>query len=254
MRIGLAADVSNDWLRPDIGARGIQVISTTRAGGASTGNVAGFNVGGHVGDNDEVVQANRQMLYEQLPPGSTITWLNQVHGTRVIHAPSEYSKGLEADAVWSDEPGFACAVMTADCLPIILADVDGQCVAAAHCGWRGLAGGILKRTIEAMPVDASRLVAWLGPAIGPSAFEVGGDVLAAFYLAEEDLAVHPIPETDNKYFLDLNILAGRQLLALGLDPSQVSGGDTCTYSDPKRFYSYRRDGQTGRMVTLILKK
>jgi YfiH family protein len=254
VRIGLAADVSNNWLRPDIGARGIQVISTTRAGGASTGSFAGFNGGGHVCDSDEVVQANRQMLCGQLPPAITITWLNQVHGTRVIHAPSEYSKGVEADAVWSDEPGFACAVMTADCLPIILADVDGQCVAAVHCGWRGLARGILKRTIEAMPVDPSRLAAWLGPAIGPSAFEVGGDVLAAFYLAEDDLAVHPIPETDNKYFLDLNILAGRQLLALGLDPSQVSGGDTCTYSDPLRFYSYRRDGETGRMVTLILKK
>ena len=254
MRTGLAADASDDWLRPDIGARGIQVISTTRAGGASTGNFAGLNVGDHVGDSDEIVQANRQTLYSQLPPASTITWLNQVHGTRVIHAPSEYSEGVEADAVWSDEPGFACAVMTADCLPVILADVEGRYVAATHCGWRGLAGGILKRVIEAMPVDPSRLVAWLGPAIGPGAFEVGGDVLAAFYLAEDDLAVHPIPETDDKYFLDLNILAGRQLLALGLNPSHISGGDTCTYSDPQRFYSYRRDGETGRMVTLILKK
>ena len=254
MRTGLAADASNDWLRPDMGVRGVQIISTTRAGGASTGRFAGLNVGGHVGDSDEIVQANRQMLCEQLPPGSTITWLNQVHGTRVIHAPSEYVKGIEADAVWTDEPGFACAVMTADCLPVILGDVEGQCVAAAHCGWRGLAGDILKRTIEALPVDPSRLVAWLGPAIGPSAFEVGGDVLAAFYLAEEDPAVRPIPETDNKYSLDLNILAGRQLLALGLDPSHVSGGYTCTYSEPQRFYSYRRDGETGRMVTLILKK
>ena len=249
----MAADTFNDWLRPDIGARGVQVISTTRAGGASTGRFAGFNLGGHVGDSDEAVRANRQILHAQLPSVTTITWLNQVHGTRVIHAPSQYAKGVEADAVWSDESGIACAVMTADCLPVVLADVDGQCVAAAHCGWRGLASGILKHTIEGMPVDPSRLVAWLGPAIGPSAFEVGGDVLAAFYLAEDDLAVHPIPETDNKYFLDLNILAGRQLLALGLDPTHVSGGDTCTYSHPQRFYSYRRDGETGRMVTLILK-
>ena len=249
----MAADTSNDWLRPDIGARGVQVISTTRAGGASTGRFAGFNLGGHVDDSDEAVRANQQMLHAQLPSVTTITWLNQVHGTRVIHAPSQYAKGVEADAVWSDEPGIACAVMTADCLPVVLADVEGRCVAAAHCGWRGLASGILKHTIEAMPVDPSRLVAWLGPAIGPSAFEVGGDVLAAFYLAEDDLAVHPIPETDNKYFLDLNILAGRQLLALGLDPSHISGGDICTFNDPQRFYSYRRDGETGRMVTLILK-
>ena len=254
MRTGLVADMLSEWLRPDIGARGVQIISTTRAGGASVGSFEGFNVGSHVGDNDEAVQANRQMLHGQLPSASTVTWLNQVHGTRVIHASSEYEKGVEADAIWSDEPGFACAVMTADCLPVVLADIEGQCVAAAHCGWRGLAGGILKRTVEAMPVDPSRLVAWLGPAIGPSAFEVGGDVLAAFYLAEDDLAVHSIPETDNKYRLDLNILAGRQLLEVGLDLSHVSGGDTCTYSDPQRFFSYRRDGETGRMVTLILKK
>jgi YfiH family protein len=250
----LATDAFDQWLRPEMGARGIEVISTTRAGGVSSGKFAGFNVGGHVGDSDEAVQANRQMLHHQIPSVSTITWLNQVHGTRVIHAPSEYEEGVEADAVWSDEPGFACAVMTADCLPIVLADIEGRCVAAVHGGWRGLAGGILKRTVEAMPVDADRLFAWLGPAIGPSAFEVGGDVLAAFYLADDDLAVHPIPELNDKYFLDLNILVGRQLLALGIDPGHVSGGDTCTYRDPQRFYSYRRDGDTGRMVTLILKK
>ena len=250
----MATDTFNQWLRPEMGARCVEVISTTRAGGVSTGKFAGFNVGGHVGDSDEAVQANRQMLHHQLPSVSTITWLNQVHGTRVIHAPSEYEEGIEADAVWSDEPGFACAVMTADCLPIVLADIEGRCIAAVHGGWRGLAGGILKRTVEAMPVDADRLFAWLGPAIGPSAFEVGGDVLAAFYLADDDLAVHTIPELNDKYFLDLNILVGRQLLALGIDPGHVFGGDTCTYSDPQRFYSYRRDGDTGRMVTLILKK
>ncbi len=254
MRTGLVAKALDDWLRPDIGAPGVEVVSTTRTGGVSTGSFAGFNIGDHVGDSDEAVQANRQMLHAQISSVSTITWLGQVHGTRVIHAPSEYEKGVEADAVWSDEPGFACAIMTADCLPVVLADIEGQCVAAAHCGWRGLAGGILKHTVEAMPVDPSRLVSWLGPAIGPSAFEVGGDVLAAFYLAEDDLAVHSIPGVANKYFLDLNILAGRQLLQLGLDPSHISGGDVCTYSDPQRFYSYRRDGETGRMVTIIHKK
>ena len=118
--------------------------------------------------------------------------------------------------------------------------------------WLGVAFA-LALTVAAV-VGIGAVVAWLGPAIGPSAFEVGGDVLAAFYLAEDDLAVHSIPETDNKYRLDLNILAGRQLLEVGLDLSHISGGDTCTYSDPQRFYSYRRDGETGRMVTLILKK
>ena len=166
----MATDAFNQWLRPEMGARGVEVISTTRAGGVSTGKFAGFNVGVHVGDSDEAVQANRKMLHHQIPSVSTITWLNQVHGTRVIHAPSEYEEGVEADAVWSDEPGFACAVMTGDCLPVVLADIEGRCVAAVHGGWRGLAGGILKRTVEAMPVDADRLFAWLGPAIGPSAF------------------------------------------------------------------------------------
>jgi YfiH family protein len=163
----LATDAFNQWLRPEMGAPGVEVISTTRAGGVSSGKFAGFNVGGHVGDSDEAVQENRQMLHHQIPSVSTITWLNQVHGTRVIHAPSEYEEGVEADAVWSDEPGFACAVMTADCLPIVLADIEGRCVAAVHGGWRGLAGGILKRTVEAMPVDADRLFAWLGPCYRP---------------------------------------------------------------------------------------
>ena len=251
----MAVEAQNDdWLRPDMGIRGVEVISTTRSDGVSTGSYEGLNVGDHVGDSDQAVERNRRKLHEKITSVRTIAWLRQVHGTRVIHAPSEYQEGVEADAVWSDEAGFACAVMTADCLPVVLADNEGQCVAAVHCGWRGLAGGILKRTIEAMPVTAEHLVAWLGPAIGPSAFEVGAEVLAAFYLAEGDIAVHPIPGSNDKYFLDLNVLAGRQLAELGLDPSHILGGDTCTFSDASRFYSYRRDGQTGRMATLIIKK
>lgn len=255
MRIALAAEpLRTDWLYPNLEIPGVEVISTSRRGGVSTDMFRGFNVGAHVGDCPEAVEQNRKALYQHLDDARTITWLRQVHGTRVIHGPSEYAQDVEADGVWSDEAGFACAVMTADCLPVVLADREGQCVAAVHCGWRGLAGGILQRAVQALPVKSNRLVAWLGPAIGPTAFEVGGDVLAAFYLSEDDLAVHPIPSVSDKYFLDLNVLAGRQLLALGLDASHIMGGDICTYSDPERFYSFRRDGETGRMVTLIMKQ
>lgn len=254
MRIALAPEVLKaDWICPELAIPGVEVISTTRVGGVSRGNFDGFNVGGHVGDSPDAVDENRGKLHQYVGDSTTITWLRQVHGTEVIHAPTDYRRDIEADGVWSDEPGFACAVMTADCLPVVLADTEGRCVAAVHCGWRGLAGGILKRTVNALPVTSSCLVAWLGPAIGPSAFEVGSDVLAAFSLFEDDPAVQPIASVSDKYFLDLNVLARRQLLALGLNASHIKGGDVCTYSDPQRFYSFRRDGQTGRMVTLIIK-
>ena len=133
----------------------------------------------------------------------------------------------------------------------MLTDIQGRCIAAVHGGWRGLASHILRETIEALPVAPEELVAWLGPAIGPTAFEVGGDVLAAFYLAETDAAVRPVSGVEDKYLLDLNMIAGRQLLALGLRAENISGGEICTFSNPDHFYSHRRDGVTGRMATAI---
>lgn len=239
------------WIQPDLGVPGVRVISTTRQGGSSVGRYAGLNLGKHVGDEDNRVQENRTELVAQLPRGCAITWLSQVHGKRVLHAPSEYAANAEADAVWTDSKAFACCVMTADCLPIVLADIHGRCVAAVHGGWRGLASGILRETINALPVPSEALIAWLGPAIGPTAFEVGGDVLAAFYLAETDAAVRVIPDAADKYLLDLNILAGRQLLSLGLSAENVFGGELCTFSNPDHFYSHRRDGVTGRMATVV---
>jgi YfiH family protein len=246
-----ASDLSSEWMRPDVGVVGVEILSTTRLGGVSSGCYEGLNLGDHVLDDPECVRENRARLAAQLPDETAITWLTQVHGSRVIYAPADYALGVQADAVWTDTRGWACAIMTADCLPIVLADQDGRCVAAIHGGWRSLADQIIEKTIEALPVVPSSLVAWLGPAIGPSAFEVGGDVLAAFYLSEQDLSVHAIPGTPEKYFLDLNIVAGRQLLALGLQPENITGGDRCTFLDARRFYSYRRDKQTGRMATLI---
>lgn len=239
------------WLQPDLGVPGVRVVSTTRQGGTSLGPYAGLNVGDHVSDDAVNVERNRATLQAFLPPERTITWLKQVHGTRVVNAPSGYTQGVEADAIWTDDKAFACTVMTADCLPIVLADIRGRCIAAVHGGWRGLASHILRETVDALPVHPGELVAWLGPAIGPTAFEVGGDVLAAFYLAETDAAVHSIPNVDGKYLLDLNMIAGRQLLALGLRAENVLGGEVCTFSNPDHFYSHRRDGVTGRMATVI---
>ena len=247
-----AEDISADWIRPNLGIPGVAVLSTTRVGGVSRGAFSGLNVGDHVGDSDHAVGENRIRLARQLPMDSQITWLKQVHGTHVIHAPTEYYPGVEADAVWTDRAGYACTIMSADCLPLVLADSDGRCVAAIHGGWRGLAAGIIRSTIAALPADPGRLVAWLGPAIGPLAFEVGDDVLAAFFLSDDDEAVQSVSHVPGKYNLNLTTIAQRQLLACGVDAGNISGGDLCTFSDAQRFYSFRRDGQTGRMATLIL--
>ena len=242
---------ASTWLQPDLGVPGIRVVSTTRQGGASEGPYAGLNFGDHVSDAAAHVEQNRAILEAFLPSRRTITWLKQVHGTRVVNATSEYAPAIEADAIWTGDKAFACTVMTADCLPIVLADIHGRCIAAVHGGWRGLASNILRKTVETLPVAPDELVAWLGPAIGPTAFEVGGDVLAAFYLAETDAAVRPVPDIEGKYLLDLNMIASRQLLALGLRAENISGGEICTFSNPDHFYSHRRDGFTGRMATVI---
>ena len=242
---------ASTWLQPDLGVPGIRVASTTRQGGASEGAYAGLNLGDHVGDEAAHVEQNRAIFEAFLPAERTITWLTQVHGTRVLNAASEYAPSIEADAIWTDNQAFACTVMTADCLPVVLADIHGRCIAAVHCGWRGLASNILRETVETLPVAPDDLVAWLGPAIGPTAFEVGSDVLAAFYLAETDAAVQVMSTAENKYLLDLNMIAGRQLLSLGLRAENVLGGEVCTFSNPDYFYSHRRDGVTGRMATSI---
>ena len=247
----VAESSASTWLQPNLGVPGVQVVSTTRQGGSSEGAYAGLNLGDHVGDEVAHVEQNRAIFEAFLPAERTITWLKQVHGTRVLNATSEYVSSIEADAIWTDNRAYACTVMTADCLPVVLADIRGRCIAAVHGGWRGLASNILRETVETLPVAPDDLVAWLGPAIGPTAFEVGSDVLAAFYLAETDAAVQVMSTAENKYLLDLNMIAGRQLLSLGLRAENVLGGEVCTFSNPDYFYSHRRDGVTGRMATSI---
>ncbi|MEH6591999.1 MAG: peptidoglycan editing factor PgeF [Halioglobus sp.] len=243
--------ITPDWPAP----ANVSAFVTTRVGGVSTGVYRGLNVGDHVGDEPAAVQANRELLQECLEPETQLQWLSQVHGVDVIRAPCQGAIPI-ADTQWTNQPQIACAIMTADCLPVLFCDYSGTVVAAAHAGWRGLLAGVLEATINAMPVTTGDLMAWLGPAIGPRAFEVGGEVRDAFLadanaLEEQAIAAcfHPDVPDSNRFYCDLYALARLRLSRSGL--TAIYGGEDCTYSDSKRFYSYRRDGQTGRMVSLI---
>jgi YfiH family protein len=245
------------WIQPDWPApASVLALSTTRSGGCSLSPYDSFNLGHHVGDADDSVAGNRALLAEALPAGCSVPWLTQVHGVGVVEA----GEGLpcpEADAVWSSRSGVACPILTADCLPVLFCSTSGVVVAAAHAGWRGLLAGVLESTVAAMGVDRSQLLAWLGPAIGPGAFEVGSEVRAAFLDAaqpgQQDLLAGCFianPQGADHYFGDLYALARIRLAAIGV--TNIYGGGLCTFSDPARFFSYRRDGQTGRMASLIL--
>lgn len=218
---------------------------TTRAGGVSVGPFASLNLATHVQDDPIAITENRRRLRATLP--AEPIWLNQVHGTQIIQADS--ASGVpDADASFTRSRHTVCAVMTADCLPVLFCARDGGVVAAAHAGWRGLAGGVLEATVAAMQVPPDEVIAWLGAAIGPDAFEVGPEVRDAF------LASHPQSSTafkpqQQKWLADIYTLARIRLNACGV--SAIHGGGLCTYTDAARFYSYRRDGTTGRMATLI---
>ncbi len=221
----------------------LRVLTTTRAGGVSEGPCSGFNLAGHVGDNPDHVAANREILARHLGH-LPIQWLDQVHGTRVVEAGGESLP--EADAVWTTTRGQVLAVLTADCLPVVLADRAGTNIAVAHGGWRGLINGILAATVTAMPTRPE--VAWLGPAIGADVYEVGDEVLdqvaAEGPQFEQALRRGPLP---GKGYLDLAGLARLQLVSQGIQNVYDAGLSTW---DTGHFYSYRREGQTGRMATL----
>ncbi len=239
-----------DCLCPELGISGVRVVSTTRLGGVSFPPYDSLNLGDHVGDASEHVNANRQLLIDSIDDAPTIHWLQQVHGTAVAAIPDA---GVlpEADAAWTTRPFEACIILTADCLPIVLVDREARCVAAVHGGWRGLAAGVLQATIDELPVQPESLVAWLGPAIGAKAFEVGTEVLDAFGVSPEDDTVTLNPQKSGHYFLDLNAIATRQLLSVGVRSDAIFGGEYCSLSNPDRFFSHRRDGVTGRMATLV---
>ena len=238
------------WLAPDTGIDGLHIRVTTREGGVSQPPWGAQNLGDHVGDTAEHVIENRRRLQEALAVDG-IHWLKQVHGTRTVHAND--GEVPTADAQWTTDRGRALAVLTADCLPVVLMARDARCIGIAHAGWRGLAAGVLESLITAMPVDPARLVAWLGPAISQRAYEVGPAVKDAFYAVLGDRSAAcfvPSMKQDGHWMADLYALARLHLAQAGV--ASVLGGEHCTYSEPDQFFSYRRDGDpTGRMATLI---
>jgi YfiH family protein len=243
------------WIEPDWPApANVRALSTTRDGGVSEGVFAGLNLGAHVGDELARVEANRGHLQQVAAIPAPLNWLNQVHGTVVYPVSSHYEQAPDADAACAHEVEQACIVMTADCLPVLFCDRAGTVVAAAHAGWRGLLGneqgGVLEASIAAMACDPADILAWLGPAIGPTAFEVGSEVRDAFMAeqAEAAAAFAPSPN-EGKWLADIYQLARLRLARAGVNA--VYGGEHCTFSDGEQFYSYRRDGQTGRMASLI---
>ncbi len=240
--------IDPDWPRPP----GVHAIQTTRQGGVSLAPYTALNLAAHVGDTPTYVQENRRLLREHLALPSEPLWLEQVHGIEVHQArhAESLSQPPRADAAYTDQPGIVLSVLTADCLPVLFASQDGEEIAAAHAGWRGLLNGVLEATLGAFKSPPGQITAWFGPAISQAAFEVGIDVRDAF--------IHDAPEAHRAFIpanrprhwqADLYALARLRLHALGV--MQIFGGKLCSYSDPENFYSYRRATPTGRMASLI---
>lgn len=228
----------------------VRAVCSTRLGGVSESPYQSLNLAEHVGDALASVQANRVLLRDALALPAEPVWLQQVHGVAVLQATPDSAIGQCADASVSRAPGVVCAVMTADCLPVLLCDRAGQVVGAAHAGWRGLLDGVIEQTVAAMaPVAPEDMLVWLGPAIGPQAFEVGEEVRAAFVAYAAEAAAAFVPGRAGHWYADIYALARQRLAALGINA--VYGGDQCTYSDATHYFSYRRDNITGRLASLI---
>ena len=256
--------VPYDWLVPDWPAPiNVRACCTTRQGGVSLAPYDSFNLGDHVGDDAGAVQANRAYLQQVLQLPQAPAWLQQVHGTTLLRLPQQREGVAQADASVTNQAGYVCAVLTADCLPLLFCDRQGTTVAAAHAGWRGLAAGVIEATVAGLQVAPQELLVWLGPAIGPAAFEVGEDVRQAFIMhdaqaaaafVENETVVKDVINThtaaeSGRWLADIYILARQRLQRLGI--TDIYGGGLCTYADARRFYSYRRDYTTGRMASLI---
>jgi len=231
-----------DWPAPI----NVKSLQTTRAGGISSPPYDSLNLGGHVGDAPLAVEHNRILLNRLLP--SEPVWLKQAHGTVVANADMA-SCLPQADACIARHRAAVCVVMTADCLPVLLCDKQGSVVGAAHAGWKGLAAGVIEATVRAMEAPPNDLMAWMGPAISQNAFEVGDEVRTVFVDADPQAAAAFVPGKPGKWLADLYALTRLRLNALGI--TQIYSGDYCTYRDSEHFFSYRRDGVTGRMGTFI---
>jgi YfiH family protein len=248
----LRCDRDLAFLRPQWPApASVAALTTTRLGGVSAAPFDTFNLGDHVGDDPAAVACNRQGLVAACPGLAAVGWLEQVHGTAV--AAADAARIQRADAQFTQTAGLGCAVMTADCLPVLFCDRAGTQVAAAHAGWRGLCAGVLEATVATF--NSASLLAWLGPAIGPANFEVGSDVRTQFIdiapAGQRDRTAACFAESlrAGHFLADLYELARLRLQSVGV--TAIYGGDLCTVADPRRFYSFRRDGVTGRMASLI---
>ncbi len=232
-----------NWPAP----RHVKAFASTRVGGFSSGSYQGLNLGAHVGDDSSVVEKNRDWLVQQANMPSAPIWLNQTHSTVVAQVSEPTSQVIDADGVFTSSANVICSAMTADCLPVLLTNTLGTQVAAVHAGWRGLANGIVENALEMFSGD---VMAWLGPAIGPEAFEVGEDVLQAFVDFDSQAQQAFIPrDIKGKWFADMSKLATQRLNKAGV--TQVFDSGLCTYQNQQDFYSYRRDGVTGRQATFI---
>lgn len=240
-------DFDSRWIVPDWPAPPrVRALITTRAGGVSLAPYRSLNLGTRVGDEPAAVAENRRRVRVHLP--AEPRWLEQVHGNRAVDAKTIESP-IAADAAYTDTPGVVCTVMVADCLPILLCDMAGRHVAVAHAGWRGLASGVAEAAIAGLGLPPSQLMAYLGPAIGPRAFEVGAEVREAFVDADPAADAAFAAQAPGKWIADLCLLARQRLARAGIE--HVYGGGLCTYSEPTRFFSHRRDKVSGRMAAFI---
>ncbi len=235
--------IAADWPAPNR----VHAFTTTRQGGCSEGAYKSFNLASHVNDQASAVTRNRQLLRQVFELPAEPVWLEQTHSNRVINA-DDYDH-IEADASWASSQGVVCAVLTADCLPVLFTNKTGSRVAIAHAGWRGLLNGVISKIFSAMKIEADDALVWLGPAIGADAFEVGKEVLQSFS-DKHRTTLQAFRQKDEEHWCcDMYRLARIELEQQGI--SQIYGGGLCTFSDRENFYSYRRDGNTGRMASLI---
>ena len=244
--------MSLEFIKPDWPlADKVNVVTTTRAGGNSAAPYNKLNLGIHVGDDERVVKNNRSLISNFLDLPSEPKWLKQIHSDLVVEASAIESDVVQADASFTTDRHIVCAVLTADCLPVVFSDANGDCIAVAHAGWKGLLNGILQKTIQAMMSYSKPEFAWLGPAIGPSAFEVGDNVYQPYVQQNEKFKNAFTTKGNAKWSLD--IYQAAEVVLRSQDLTNIYGGTYCTLSEKDRFYSYRRDGVTGRMATLAWK-
>jgi YfiH family protein len=242
--------IEPSWLTPDWPApRGVRALSTLRVGGVSLGKYASLNLGTHVGDEPAAVAANRHALRRAAHLPAEPAWLTQVHGVGIADLDADAAPGSPADGAVARSAGRVCAILTADCLPVLFACDSARVVGAAHAGWRGLAAGVLEATVKALGVTPETLLVWLGPGIGTHHFEVGAEVREAFVSEDPGAGGAFLENVRGRFMADLAALARRRLRRLGVE--RIYGGTECTHADAKRFFSHRRDGPTGRQATLI---